>query len=167
MIWRRLRQWLKRAPTAKQLRRKALERLRKGNARSALPLLEKALAMEPSNIEGRLHMGVALYLLGRYREAETHFRFVVALDPNNAHALLNLAATYDAQGRVDDALPLLRKVAQLFPEVPDVHYNLAVALAKKGDRKGAIAALRQELERHPDHFHALRLLRALREENSR
>ncbi len=161
-MWRKVMSWLKRKPpTAAQLRQKGLKRLRKGDAKGALPFLSQALALEPSNFECRINMGVALYLLRRYDEALEHFRFATALDPQNATALLNLAATCDALEQLDEALKALQKAAHLFPDMPDVHYNLAVALAKKGDADAAIAQLRLELERNPTHPHALQLMQKL------
>jgi tetratricopeptide (TPR) repeat protein len=133
-MWRWLSRWFRRSPpTAEELRHQAQRYLRRRDIRRALPLLQQALEMEPSNLEARINLGVALYLSQRYEEALPHFEFAVALDANNPTALMNLAATYDALGRLDDALTLLRRIAERFPNLPDVHYNLAVALAKKGD----------------------------------
>ncbi|MER3500920.1 MAG: hypothetical protein C4295_05470 [Candidatus Fervidibacterota bacterium] len=161
-MWQQLKRWFKRDNlSAAELRRQAAHYLRQGKPQRALPLLQQALTMEPSNFEGHVNAGVALYLLRRYEEALHHFRFAVALDPQNATALLNLAATLDALGQVDEALTVLRKVVTLFPNLPDVHYNLAVALAKKGLQEEAIAELRAELERNPSHPHALQLLQQL------
>lgn len=161
-VWQRLTKWLKRKPpSAEELRKQALRFLRKGKPQQALLLLQRSLELEPSNVEGRINAGVALYLLKRYDEALQHFKFVAALEPQNPTALINLAATLDALGQLDEALNVLRRLVAMFPKMPDVHYNLAVALAKKGLKEEAIAELRNELETNPSHPQALQLLQQL------
>lgn len=161
-MWQRLKKVFERKrPSAESLRRQALKLLKQGKPQKALALLQQSLELEPSNMEGHINAGVALYLLKRYEEALKHFQFAAALDPQNATALINLAATLDALGQLDESLTILRKLVSLFPNMPDVHYNLAVALARKGLREEAIAELRTELERNPSHPHALKLLQQL------
>lgn len=161
-MWQRFKKLFERKPpSAENLRKRALKFLRQGKPQKALVLLQQSLELEPSNMEGHINAGVALYLMRRYDEALKHFQFAVALDPQNATALINLAATLDALGQLDEALTILRKLVNLFPNMPDVHYNLAVALARKGLKDEAIAELRTELERNPSHPHALQLLQQL------
>lgn len=118
--------------------------------------------MEPSNLEARVNLGVALYLQKRYSDALAHFQYVLGIDPNNSNALLNQAACYDALGQTDRAISILRQTALRFPNMPDVHYNLALALAKTGQWTEALDELKKELQSNPTHAHALRLLHQLR-----
>jgi tetratricopeptide (TPR) repeat protein len=62
------------------------------------------------------NLGVALYNLKRYREAEESLRFALGLDPQMGGAYYNLGLVLLAQGRKDEARAAFRKVRDLVPE---------------------------------------------------
>ncbi|HBF33093.1 TPA: hypothetical protein DDW35_00880 [Candidatus Sumerlaeota bacterium] len=51
------------------------------NAKSALPLLEQALALDPDNLRVEMNLGTALYLTDRKIESRKHFERVIQTDP--------------------------------------------------------------------------------------
>jgi len=70
-----------------------------GRCASALPLLERALALDPANGPGWNNLGLAQQTLGRRAEARKAFLMATAVRPDYAPAYANLAANEAAQGR--------------------------------------------------------------------
>lgn len=124
----------------------------------AVGCFEKAYAIEPTRLEGRLNLGAALYLAKRPEEALGHLRYVLALEPHNTIALLNLAATYDALGDITHSIETLEKLVEGRPNWADANYNLAVAYMKQDRTDAAAQALRRELTLNPKHDAARTLL---------
>lgn len=81
-----------RATQFDSLSRRALEALDADRLQDAIPLLRKALLLNPRWAEGWWSLGTAYYDQERYAEAELAFQRVVAIDPKHgtAHALLGL-----------------------------------------------------------------------------
>jgi tetratricopeptide (TPR) repeat protein len=64
------------------------------------------------------NLGLALYHLKRYREAEEALRFALSLDPQMEGAYYNLGLVLVAQGRRAEALAAFRRVRELDPRSP-------------------------------------------------
>ncbi len=124
----------------------------------AIKCFEKAYAIDPTRLEGRLNLGAALYLVKRPEEALGHLRYVLALEPHNTIALLNLAATYDALGDIKHSIETLETLVEGRPNWVDANFNLAVAYMKQDRTEEAAQALRRELTLNPKHDAARTLL---------
>lgn len=74
------------------LSKRAAEALDADNLQTAIPLLRKALALNPRWAEGWWSLGTSYYDQERYAEAEIAFQRVIALEPKHgtAHAFLGL-----------------------------------------------------------------------------
>jgi len=119
------------------LSKRAMEALDADNLQMAIPLLRKALALNPRWAEGWWSLGTSYYDQESYAEAEIAFQRVIALEPKHgtAHAFLGLcefelgddrAALRDIEttkdlGTLDD--PQLRQV---------VFYHEGVLLQRAG-----------------------------------
>jgi len=64
------------------------------------------------------NLGLALFHLGRYREAEDALRFALSLNPQLQAAYYNLGLVLIAQKRPDEAKALFRRTQQIAPETP-------------------------------------------------
>ena len=64
------------------------------------------------------NLGLALFHLGRYREAEEALRFALSLDPQLQAAYYNLGLVLTAQKRPEEAKALFRRARQIAPESP-------------------------------------------------
>jgi len=64
------------------------------------------------------NLGLALFHLGRYREAEDALRFALSLSPQLQAAYYNLGLVVTAQKRPDEAKALFRRTQQIAPETP-------------------------------------------------
>lgn len=75
-----------------QLAARAMTALDADKLDEAIPLLRKALALNPKWVEGWWSLGTSYYDQDRYAEATLAFQKVVAIDPSHgtAHALLGL-----------------------------------------------------------------------------
>ncbi|HSC12444.1 MAG TPA: tetratricopeptide repeat protein [Rhodanobacteraceae bacterium] len=105
---------------------------------------ERALALDPTNLDVLRNTSTLLYVIGRLDEAVTLSEAVLRHDPVNVTALSNLAYEQRMAGRYDDAIALFRTVLSLVPGRGGTHASLEVALLLKGDAAGALAAIEQE-----------------------
>jgi Tfp pilus assembly protein PilF len=64
------------------------------------------------------NLGLALFHLGRYREAEEALRFALNLDPQLQAAYYNLGLVLTAEKRPEEAKALFRRARQIAPESP-------------------------------------------------
>ncbi|MCS7254429.1 MAG: tetratricopeptide repeat protein [Armatimonadota bacterium] len=123
--------------------------------------LRAAVELEPTNLHGRINLGVACYMLGRFEEARVQFEYVLTFDQNNPTALMNMAAVCSELGELERAIELLNRLTELHPSYPDAHYCLAIAHCRRGNIPLAIEELHAELQRDPNHKLARQLLKQL------
>jgi tetratricopeptide (TPR) repeat protein len=64
------------------------------------------------------NLGLALFHLGRYREAEDALRFALSVDPDLQAAYYNLGLVLTAEKRPDEAKAFFRRAQQIAPESP-------------------------------------------------
>jgi Tfp pilus assembly protein PilF len=64
------------------------------------------------------NLGLALYHLKKYREAEQTLRFAISLDPKMQTAYYNLGLVFIAENRRDEAKAAFRQAQQLGPDSP-------------------------------------------------
>lgn len=81
------------ASSFQQLSARAMADLEADKLDEAIPLLQKALTLNPQWVEGWWSLGTTFYDQDRYAEAAFAFQKVVAIDPQHgtAHALLGLS----------------------------------------------------------------------------
>lgn len=94
--------------------------------------------------------GVGEAHVGRYREAEAHFRKALELAPEYAGAHYNLGNLFRDTGRPDLAYAEYVRTVTLDPDFAKAHLNIGVLLRERGDRQGAIAAFEKALRADPD-----------------
>jgi len=97
----------------------------------ALPLFERAIALNPAVPEYHANYGNALTIAARIDDAEAAFAKAISLRPDFPEALMNLATVRRNRGDLDEAERLLYRSLALRPDWPDAQLNLAnVALAR-------------------------------------
>ncbi|MBW9234563.1 tetratricopeptide repeat protein, partial [Leptospira santarosai] len=100
---------------------KCFERL--GNPKLALPYLQRAAELEPTDVQIRLSYGIGLAALEMFKEAEPEFLYVIHEDLNNADAHYNLGVLYAVSTeRTDDALYHLKQAYTLQPNFDQARY---------------------------------------------
>lgn len=75
-----------------------------GDDAKAFPFYQRAIQLDPIQIDAHLLLGNALMRRGQYAQAAEQYRQVAVLDPHSANVDARIAAALVAQGRCGDAL---------------------------------------------------------------
>ncbi|MEM7611827.1 MAG: tetratricopeptide repeat protein [Pseudomonadota bacterium] len=113
--------------------------------------LERALALEPTNLKIIGNAAIQLALLNRSDEAIALLEFYTARDPVNPVGYANLGTAYSAIRRWDEAVSAYRTALQLSPDILSIRSYLALALMYRGNPNEALV----EVTKEP--FEAMRL----------
>ena len=86
----------------------------------AVAAYKKALSLPTLTIpeSANQNLGLALYHLKRYQEAEQTLRFAISLDPKLQAAYYNLGLVFVAENRREEAKAAFRQATQLAPDSP-------------------------------------------------
>jgi tetratricopeptide (TPR) repeat protein len=132
--------------------------LRREDARSALPELEKAAALDPKLSTVWSLLGRALMGTGRRPEAVEAFRRELQTNPNDFDSNLYLGLLLKDAGELDVALAHLRRASRLRPQDARVLYGLGSLHLAAGRIDEAETALLAVTEKVPDYAQAHVLL---------
>ena len=105
---------------------------------------QRALRLNPGNVDILNNAGSLLVALGRVEQAQTLQEAVCRRDPVNAPALVTLGHTLRMLGRFDSSIASHRKALALNPAQSVVRSSIGYALLQKGDPGGALAEIEQE-----------------------
>jgi tetratricopeptide (TPR) repeat protein len=120
---------------------------------------EKALELDPDNVDVMSNLGVTYYRLGQLDEAINIYTQAIAIAPEDADIRSNLAAAYvqkqepgGAAGQLDLALEQYQKAIELAPDLAEAHYGAGAVYALLGRIDEAIQAFErfQELDTGTD-----------------
>jgi Flp pilus assembly protein TadD len=116
---------------------KALEglmyvRLRKGDVKAALKILEKLLELRPAHLPWQLIRAQSLDFVGDLDEARQAFQAILEKNPLSARALQGLAIVMSKTGEEKESLEMLKKAvdAALKAERPKEAINMRMLLAQ-------------------------------------
>jgi len=113
-------------PNATAVRLLGLCRLRLGDPRQALILLQQALNLAPHDPWAQLHLGLGLAAVGRHTEAIGLFRACLRLLPKDPTPAINLATSLLAIGDRPGAERAARKAVLRAPGQAASHYTLGL-----------------------------------------
>lgn len=105
-----------------------------GKTREALNQVDKLLADDPNNIEGRFYKGLLLTKSNKLEQAESVFLGLIEDHPELPEPYNNLAVVYAAQGKYDKARELLGRAINTHPSYATAHENLGDIYAKMASR---------------------------------
>lgn len=80
---------------------------------------QKALDIDPKNVNARVDMGTALWAGGQLEKALAEHRKAMKLDPNQPHAHMNAGITLMDLGRPKEAVKELEAYLKLSPDAPN------------------------------------------------
>ena len=107
---------------------------------------ERALALDPTDLDVLRNAALFLENLGRLDEALALDEAIVRRDPVNVNVLYNLGILQRYLGQYDAAIASYRTVLSLSPGRGGARFNLGMALVLKGDAAGALAEIEQETD---------------------
>jgi tetratricopeptide (TPR) repeat protein len=114
---------------------------------------EQLLEVQPDNPEALAQLGLALFGLGRYEEAERCYRQSLEINPMSASTLCNLATVLQADP--PEAEKYLRQALKLNPKYADARSKLGLSLAFAGRLREAKGAFQKALKVDPRHAESL------------
>jgi len=118
-------------------------RIEEGNSLAAIPVLKKALEIDPHLAKAYYFKGLSLKAQGNYEEALTAFRQVAKQYPRDRVVRNEIGKIIYLLGRFDESVNEIQKVLKIDPEDLSAHYTLMLnyrALGKKD-----LAAREQQL----------------------
>jgi tetratricopeptide (TPR) repeat protein len=127
--------------------------LTKGTWAEAMVHYEQLLELQPRHPEALAQLGLALFSLGRYEEAERYYRESLEINPMSASTLCNLATV--VQSDPPEAEKYLRRALKLNPKYADARSKLGMSLAFAGRLREAKAAFQKTVKVDPRHAEAL------------
>lgn len=120
-------------------------RLAAGNASAAVPLLQRATAIDDHDWRTRSALGLAYDRLGRYPRAAASYKAALALSPDNAVVLNNFALSKAMAGDLRRARALAERAVEADGADLRVRQNLALIYALSGNISRATALTRRDL----------------------
>jgi tetratricopeptide (TPR) repeat protein len=104
----------------------------------SLDLIDRALAIRPTDAAAHVQRGDTLLVMGRAEEAVAALQEGIRLQPERAAAHGSLARAYWlGQGRVNEAIDAFERALQLNPESGYTHLQLALLYTLRGDYAAA------------------------------
>lgn len=115
----------------------AIQKLRAGEYRNAVVLLQLLLSDQPNDVSILYNLGMALSDLGRLGEAVEYLSRTLSLAPAFVNAKVALGVALQRQRRTEQAIEVLRDAVRIDPENPWAHRNLGACLATAKQLEGA------------------------------
>jgi eukaryotic-like serine/threonine-protein kinase len=127
-----------------QFRPIALSFWARGKVEEAVALMERALRVDPGNVETKINLGDFLTQAGRLQEAIGHYKAAVEAEPSNPQPLFGLAEVLKRLGDARGAIDTLRKAYVLSGEEAGAK-ALAAARTEKDYENAEVAVARLRL----------------------
>jgi len=117
-----------------------------GRYEEAIRCLDKALELDPRDVDAWNNRGSSLGRLGRYEEAIRCLDKALALDPCHVNAWINKGNSLDSLGRHEDAIVCYDQALELDPHIAGTYSNKGLSLDSLGRHEDAIVCYDQALE---------------------
>jgi Flp pilus assembly protein TadD len=124
--------------------------LNSGNPRTAIPLLERVVELDPKTKDGWNYLGLAHLRLGQFDDAATAFRKQADLNPYDEHVYNYLGFTFQQQQRYTDAASAFRKQIEVNPLDPIAHAALGGLFLEEHNYADAVPELDKATILSPD-----------------
>jgi tetratricopeptide (TPR) repeat protein len=141
--------------------------LHSGRAGDALPLLERAVSLNPNHTDAALNLSGAYILSGKFKKALALLEPLSVQEPDNAMVWTNLGAAYlgnPVLARDEEqkqAIAAFRRALEIRPAAPSVAYNIGLIYRDRQEKEEAIRWFRQAIRDNPNDDHARSMLEKL------
>ena len=112
-----------------------------GNPHEAIPLLERAVQLDPKSKLGYNDLGLAHLRLRQFDQAETAFRQQLDVNPFDQHAYNYLGLAFQQEQKFDEAAAAYRKQLDITPLDPVTHAALGALFLEQHKYSEAIPEL--------------------------
>jgi len=129
-----------------------------GDMDGAIEEFEKALAVDPKNVNVHNSLGVCHGVRGDLDLAIDAFKTAIALDPEDVMATYNLGLAHLKQGNRDKALELFLEAHGLDGEHPDIACQIGLCYRDMGRTGAALGFLEKAARTTPKWGHVFRAL---------
>ena len=120
-----------------------------GKYREALETMDRAVAIDPSDVDSRVEVGRVHEDAGDLDQAVIEFEQAVAIHPST-FALVNLGSALRKVGRLEESLTILERVEELATRNSYALAELSLTREALGDLDGAAESLRRQAELAPE-----------------
>ena len=120
----------------------------------ALPVIRKAITVDPKHAGGHINNGIAFVMQGQCELAVAEARHALSIDPNHAGAYLMLGNALCFSGRPREALEATRAGLRHDPYAPQSYFPrslLVTAYYFLREYENAVEAAREALRSYPGH----------------
>jgi tetratricopeptide (TPR) repeat protein/transglutaminase-like putative cysteine protease len=115
--------------------------LNSGNSREAIPLLKRAVELDPKSKQGFNDLGLAYLRTRQYVEAEAAFHRQLEVNPSDDHAYNYLGLTFQQQQKFPEAEAAFRKQLEINPLDPVTHAALGALFLEQHKYPEAVSEL--------------------------
>ncbi len=122
-----------------------------GRHERAARSFEKAVEIDPDNVEAQNNLGVAYRQLGEFAKALAAVEQALAITKKRSDVYYNLANIHKSLGNFDDARASYEKAIELDPNFVLAYNNLGTLLHQNGDSQAALKVLRAGLQIDANH----------------
>jgi tetratricopeptide (TPR) repeat protein len=127
---------------------------RMGHVDEALPLLQKALVLEPERPELHNDMGVLFQDREDYAKAITFHKRALRFKPDFTPALINIGVAQKRLGRIEEAIQAYQAALAIDANLPEAHNNLGNLYRIQGRHAEALQHIQRALQLRPDYADA-------------
>ncbi len=138
------------AGDAEDLHRRGLRLINSGKAEEAVPLLRRAVELNPHSPDYHHNLGVALAHRNRLDEAIAEFREALRIKPEGTSALSNMGLALAQQGKTDEAAAAFADCLRLEPKSVDARHRLANVLRNARKPAEAVPYLEEAVKLRPE-----------------
>ncbi|MDW8396263.1 MAG: tetratricopeptide repeat protein [Anaerolineae bacterium] len=126
-----------------------------GNFAAARQAAQRALELEPTNVDALRNMGYVHEVFGRYDTALYYYQRALEMQPNLPHVLNAMGRLYFVTGRSRSAVSALRRAIEIDAQNAEAYYRLGVIYQTLGEFGQARVALDKAIELDPLQVRAL------------
>ena len=127
---------------------------RMGQVDEALPLLQKALVLEPERPELHNDMGVLFQDREDFAKAITFHKRALRFKPDFTPALINIGVAQKRLGRIEEAIQAYQAALDIDANLPEAHNNLGNLYRIQGRHADALQHIQRALQLRPDYADA-------------
>ena len=120
-----------------------------GRFREADAVIDRAVRLDPMNVQVRVGEAILAFRKGLYGAAEVQLKEICKRNPSHGAAHFYRGEALNRLGRVDEALKTMERAVQLQPRNWRAYHTLGMLFDRKEDRKRASEMYRYARELNP------------------